>query len=204
SPDFLPQKQYLRIPIDDSLRDDLLPWIPEALRFIGELSLPPVSVGRRARCSLIYAPLTHLPAAVRDPRCFVLRLHGAMSLGCSVLVHCAAGVSRSPALAVAYVMYRLGLCLDDAFVKERRPTISPNFNFLGQLQETRASRLSLVRSCLSAAHFQRSPRDAWTGARARFAHDTSGAEPSKLASQIRQRAARETLLEARTSSSFAY
>ncbi|KPP63474.1 dual specificity protein phosphatase 16-like [Scleropages formosus] len=95
-PDFLPQKQYLRIPIDDSLRDDLLPWIPEALRFID----------------------------------------GAMSLGCSVLVHCAAGVSRSPALAVAYVMYRLGLCLDDAyrFVKERRPTISPNFNFLGQLQ----------------------------------------------------------------------
>ncbi|KAL4658320.1 dual specificity protein phosphatase 16-like [Arapaima gigas] len=95
-PDFLPQKQYLRIPIDDSLRDDLLPWIPEALQFID----------------------------------------GAMSLGCSVLVHCAAGVSRSPALAVAYVMYRLGLGLDDAyrFVKERRPSISPNFNFLGQLQ----------------------------------------------------------------------
>ncbi|XP_023654314.2 uncharacterized protein [Paramormyrops kingsleyae] len=95
-PAFLPQKQYLRIPIDDSLRDELLPWIPEALQFID----------------------------------------GAMSCGCSVLVHCAAGVSRSPALAVAYVMYRLGLGLDDAyrFVKERRPSISPNFNFLGQLQ----------------------------------------------------------------------
>ncbi|XP_036395415.1 uncharacterized protein LOC118784996 [Megalops cyprinoides] len=95
-PAFLPKSQYLRIPINDSLRDDLLPWIPEALQFID----------------------------------------GAVSLGCSVLVHCAAGVSRSPALAVAYVMYRLGLDLDDAyrFVKERRPSISPNFNFLGQLQ----------------------------------------------------------------------
>ncbi|KAG7459844.1 hypothetical protein MATL_G00215010 [Megalops atlanticus] len=95
-PAFLPQSQYFRIPIDDSLRDELLPWIPEALQFID----------------------------------------GARSLGCSVLVHCAAGVSRSPALTVAYVMYRLGLDLDDAyrFVKERRPSISPNFNFLGQLQ----------------------------------------------------------------------
>ncbi|KAK3552980.1 hypothetical protein QTP86_029724 [Hemibagrus guttatus] len=95
-PSFLPQSQYLRIPIDDSLRDDLLPWIPQALHFID----------------------------------------GAMSLGCSVIVHCAAGISRSPALAVAYVMYSLEMDLDRAyrFVKERRPTISPNFNFLGQLQ----------------------------------------------------------------------
>ncbi|KAF4093209.1 hypothetical protein AMELA_G00030130 [Ameiurus melas] len=95
-PSFLPQSQYLRIPIDDSLRDDLLPWIPQALRFID----------------------------------------GAMSLGCSIIVHCAAGISRSPALAVAYVMYSQGMDLDHAyrFVKERRPTISPNFNFLGQLQ----------------------------------------------------------------------
>ncbi|TRY59945.1 hypothetical protein DNTS_017605 [Danionella cerebrum] len=95
-PSFLPQSQYLRIPIDDSLRDDLLPWIPQALHFID----------------------------------------GAMSAGGSVLVHCAAGISRSPALAVAYVMYNLKMDLDHAyrFVKERRPTISPNFNFLGQLQ----------------------------------------------------------------------
>lgn len=35
-PTFLPRSQYLRIPIEDSLRDDLLPHIPEALRFIGE------------------------------------------------------------------------------------------------------------------------------------------------------------------------
>ncbi|XP_074511193.1 uncharacterized protein LOC141780036 [Sebastes fasciatus] len=95
-PSFLPRSRYLRIPIDDSLRDNLLPWIPQALHFID----------------------------------------AAMSSGGSVLVHCAAGISRSPALAVAYIMYSLGMDLDHAyrFVKERRPSISPNFNFLGQLQ----------------------------------------------------------------------
>uniref|UniRef100_A0A1A8PVX9 protein-tyrosine-phosphatase n=1 Tax=Nothobranchius rachovii TaxID=451742 RepID=A0A1A8PVX9_9TELE len=95
-PSFLPGSRYLRIPIDDSLRDELLPWIPQALHFID----------------------------------------AAMSSGASVLVHCAAGISRSPALAVAYIMFHLDLDLDRAyrFVKERRPSISPNFNFLGQLQ----------------------------------------------------------------------
>ncbi|XP_034750791.1 dual specificity protein phosphatase 8 isoform X2 [Etheostoma cragini] len=95
-PPFLPRSRYLRVPIDDSLRDELLPWIPQALHFID----------------------------------------AAMSSGASVLVHCAAGISRSPALAVAYIMYSLDLDLDQAyrFVKERRPSISPNFNFLGQLQ----------------------------------------------------------------------
>lgn len=38
-----------------------------------------------------------------------------MSSGASVLVHCAAGISRSPALAVAYIMYSLGMDLDHAY-----------------------------------------------------------------------------------------
>ncbi|CAN9505315.1 unnamed protein product [Ophioblennius macclurei] len=100
-PSFLPCSRYLRIPIDDSLWDNLLPWIPQALHFID----------------------------------------AAMSSGASVLVHCAAGISRSPTLAVAYIMYKLDLDLDHAyrFVKERRPSISPNFNFLGQLQHFQAT-----------------------------------------------------------------
>lgn len=48
-----------------------------------------------------------------------------------------AGISRSPALAVSYIMRHLHLTADDAYryIKARRSYISPNFNFLGQLNE---------------------------------------------------------------------
>lgn len=106
-PPFLPQSRYLRIPIDDSLRDDLLPWIPQALRFIGQSSLM----------------ITTEPALTQtlEPGCLTVCVcvcgpsDAAMSSGASVLVHCAAGVSRSPALAVAYIMYSLGMDLDRAY-----------------------------------------------------------------------------------------
>ncbi len=34
--------------------------------------------------------------------------------GC-VLVHCLAGVSRSPTLAIAYIMHSLGMSMDEAY-----------------------------------------------------------------------------------------
>lgn len=56
---------------------------------------------------------------------------------CGVLVHCLAGISRSVTITVAYLMYSLSLSLNDAYdhVKRRKPNISPNFSFMGQLMD---------------------------------------------------------------------
>ena len=53
-----------------------------------------------------------------------------------VFVHCAAGMSRSPTVVIAYLMWKRRLSLNDAinFVKKKRPEISPNLSFMKQLQ----------------------------------------------------------------------
>uniref|UniRef100_A0A3P9H4E8 Dual specificity phosphatase 16 n=1 Tax=Oryzias latipes TaxID=8090 RepID=A0A3P9H4E8_ORYLA len=94
-PDFIPESHFLRVPVNDSFCEKILPWLDRSVEFI-----------ERAKAS-----------------------NG------RVLVHCLAGISRSATIAIAYIMKRMDLSLDEAyrFVKEKRPTISPNFNFLGQL-----------------------------------------------------------------------
>lgn len=96
-PDFISDRHFLRIPVNDNYSEKLLLHFPMAFQFVDK---------------------------VREAN------------GC-VLVHCLAGISRSPTVAIAYIMRYLHMSSDEAYryVKSKRATISPNFNFLGQLLE---------------------------------------------------------------------
>jgi len=61
--------------------------------------------------------------------------------GKGVLVHCAAGVSRSATVCIAYIMKEQRLSLKETLVRVRkvRPIISPNFGFMAQLEAFEAT-----------------------------------------------------------------
>lgn len=52
-----------------------------------------------------------------------------------ILVHCQAGISRSPSFVIGYLMKYKGKTFEQAyeFVKSRRSIVNPNINFIGQL-----------------------------------------------------------------------
>ena len=52
-----------------------------------------------------------------------------------VLVHCVAGISRSPAIVISFLMRYAHMSMNDAYelVKSKRTIIAPNLNFMGQL-----------------------------------------------------------------------
>lgn len=62
-------------------------------------------------------------------------VHDSVCRGENVLVHCNAGVSRTSAVAIAYLMQYRHMAFEDAYrlVKEKRPAIQPNDGFKKQL-----------------------------------------------------------------------
>ncbi|KAL5105440.1 Sentrin-specific protease 7 [Taenia crassiceps] len=93
----VPPSRFLRIPIHDNGRADMVPYFERAFAF----------------------------------------LDSAKDCSGRVLIHCFAGISRSPTLAIAYLMHDQRITFDEAYnrVKAMRPKISPNFNFIGQLTD---------------------------------------------------------------------
>jgi hypothetical protein len=69
---------------------------------------------------------------------FIYNLDHALRSGDNnVLVHCSAGISRSPTLVLAYIMKKDHITLDEAFDKMRklRQIVDPNVSFIIQLRE---------------------------------------------------------------------
>lgn len=74
-------------------------------------------------------------------------IDNAIASGGTVFVHCAAGVSRSATVVMAYLMRSEKLDVDDAVnaVSVARPCVSPNIGFMIALYELEAERTGLVR-----------------------------------------------------------
>lgn len=64
-------------------------------------------------------------------------IHNNLNSGRKVLVHCAAGVSRSASFTIAYLMKYKKMDFKESyeFVKQKRKIIRPNSGFIDQLKE---------------------------------------------------------------------
>uniref|UniRef100_A0A0A9WDN4 Dual specificity protein phosphatase 19 n=1 Tax=Lygus hesperus TaxID=30085 RepID=A0A0A9WDN4_LYGHE len=69
------------------------------------------------------------------PQCLAV-IDGVREQGGTVFVHCNAGVSRSAAVTIAYVMQDELISFHEAYsrLKELRPAIQPNIGFINQLK----------------------------------------------------------------------
>ena len=73
-----------------------------------------------------------------------------MAEGYGVLVHCAQGVSRSASLILAFLMRKHNMSLKAAYqlLKQKRPVVKPNTNFLRQARGAEC----LKRDAVSYSH----------------------------------------------------
>lgn len=87
-------------------------------------------------------------------------IDAAMRAGGRVLVHCQAGVSRSPSLVIAYLVVHSSLSVIEAFTlaNHLRSAVGPSLHFLGQVEKFCAS-LRLEFECYSTVSADRYVRD---------------------------------------------
>ena len=64
-------------------------------------------------------------------------IHGALLSGGKIFIHCVKGISRSPAVAIAYMVWSTNVTLEQACkrMKQVRPISDPNAGFIFQLRE---------------------------------------------------------------------
>uniref|UniRef100_A0AAQ4Q870 Serine/threonine/tyrosine interacting protein n=1 Tax=Gasterosteus aculeatus aculeatus TaxID=481459 RepID=A0AAQ4Q870_GASAC len=127
-PNFAHTFRYLVLDIADNPVENIIRFFPSTKEFIdGCLA----TGGKDARTFV----------KSRRTKCmFLINIIFCLVPAGKVLVHGNAGISRSAALVIAYLMETFGMKYRDAFshVQERRFCINPNVGFVHQLQEYEA------------------------------------------------------------------
>ncbi|KAG2441137.1 hypothetical protein HXX76_003989 [Chlamydomonas incerta] len=127
----------LQLPLQDSEASNMLQYLPAAIKFL-DAALGPGS----SSCSTTTAAATGSPEQQQQQQ-------AAGGGGGRVLVHCQAGMSRSPAILAGWLMRSRGLELDEAMrlIRSKRPFAEPNEGFAAQL-----TLFGDMRCSLDAAH----------------------------------------------------
>lgn len=94
---------------------------------------PPIAHAKHVCLNILDLPETELARYFDKAFAF---LDDAVATNGRALVHCNAGVSRSAAITLAYIMRTQTISYDAAWnlVKEKRPSINPNIGFIIQLK----------------------------------------------------------------------
>ncbi|XP_064020627.1 dual specificity protein phosphatase 10 isoform X2 [Pogoniulus pusillus] len=125
-PPTLPQSIPTTPDIENAELTPILPFL-----FLGnEHDAQDLEKMQRMNIGYVINVTTHLPL-------YHYEKEEAHQCGKGLLIHCQAGVSRSATIVIAYLMKHTRMTMTDAykFVKGKRPIISPNLNFMGQLLE---------------------------------------------------------------------
>jgi len=121
--------EYKCIAVEDSYQADLLSKMDSAIEFISKFYnyTPPSCI-----CPYNFSKVTKIHFLF-----FFLSIDSVKAKGGCVFVHCHAGISRSATISISYIMKTMGWDLHKSyeFVKHKRPCISPNLHFMGQLLE---------------------------------------------------------------------
>lgn len=97
-PDFVQDEHFMRIAVNDSNSEKLLPYFERAFEFLGK--------------RFDIDGLQNIFAEMID---FCSVLDKVKEANSCVLVHCLAGISRSPTLAIAFVMRHLHMSSEEAY-----------------------------------------------------------------------------------------
>lgn len=118
---------YKRISVNDALDQNLRQFFDEAYEFIGKK----ISKEKQKKQYFFMRNFIYLCLL------FLSLKECARKNNQKVLVHCQAGISRSPTIVIAYLMKKQNLSMNDAYnlVSDKRKIIGPNLLFMSQLSE---------------------------------------------------------------------